>query len=247
MWRILCFRRNFRGEICVTRVLKLQQRKPLKHGWLGNDFCRFGKTKRIRTKRAASFREGWLKKCLLHGQVGPFPLPNSVAPLIVWRGRGVFRQFSAASFYGTAEILLVFPPSTPLYICLKKSRSPSSESPCTENWSQKPGIGFSWFWSNKKSAKGMCFKQHLKSISFACIGRQASRCFSLQRDWLDRSNPSILTGRLPSLKLTARTWKLVVWRLLSLWEGLFSGVMLVSGRASLEKMMGPGRRDGLLS
>lgn len=64
-------------------------------------FAVLGKTQKIiRTKLAVSFREEWLKKCLLHGQVGPFPLPNSVAPLIVWRGRGVFRQFSAASFQG---------------------------------------------------------------------------------------------------------------------------------------------------
>ena len=36
--------------------------------------------------------------------------------------------------------------------------------------------------------------------------------------------------RVPSLKLTVRTWKLMVGRLLSFWEGLFSGAMLVLGR-----------------
>lgn len=40
----------------------------------------------------------------------------------------------------------------------------------------------------------MCFKEH--EIHLVCIiGRQASRYFSLQRGLLDRSNPSILTGR----------------------------------------------------
>ena len=35
---------------------------------------------------------------------------------------------------------------------------------------------------------------------------------------------------LPSLKLTARTWKWMVGRLVSFWSGLFSGAMLVLGR-----------------
>ena len=34
----------------------------------------------------------------------------------------------------------------------------------------------------------------------------------------------------PSLKLTNRTWKCMVGILLSYWDGLFSGAMLVSGR-----------------
>ena len=34
----------------------------------------------------------------------------------------------------------------------------------------------------------------------------------------------------PSLKLTVRTWKWMVGILVSFWEGLFSGAMLVSGR-----------------
>ena len=37
-------------------------------------------------------------------------------------------------------------------------------------------------------------------------------------------------NRVPSLKLTACPWKLVVGRLLSFWEGPFSGAMLVLGR-----------------
>ena len=42
---------------------------------------------------------------------------------------------------------------------------------------------------------------------------------------------------IPSLKLTARTWKLMVGILVSLWDALFSGAMLVSGRVSCSWMM----------
>ena len=35
-------------------------------------------------------------------------------------------------------------------------------------------------------------------------------------------------GELPSLKLTVRTWKWMVGKLVSFWDGLFSGAMLVS-------------------
>ena len=38
---------------------------------------------------------------------------------------------------------------------------------------------------------------------------------------------------LPSLKLTVRPWKWMVGILLSFWEGLFSGAMLVSGRVNV--------------
>ena len=39
-----------------------------------------------------------------------------------------------------------------------------------------------------------------------------------------------LSDMLPSLKLTNRPWKLMVGRLLSFWDTIFSGAMLVSGR-----------------
>ena len=39
---------------------------------------------------------------------------------------------------------------------------------------------------------------------------------------------------IPSLKLTARTWKWMVGRLVSFKEGLFSGAMLVSGRVCIQ-------------
>ena len=39
-----------------------------------------------------------------------------------------------------------------------------------------------------------------------------------------------LSDMLPSLKLTNRPWKLLVGRLLSFWDTIFSGAMLVSGR-----------------
>ncbi len=41
-------------------------------------------------------------------------------------------------------------------------------------------------------------------------------------------------GSFPSLKLTARPWKLVVGRWISFWDGLFSGAMLVSGRTIIQ-------------
>ena len=45
-------------------------------------------------------------------------------------------------------------------------------------------------------------------------------------------NCQVLGGfvKIHSLKLTARTWKWMIGRLVSFWDGLFSGAMLVSGR-----------------
>ncbi len=40
--------------------------------------------------------------------------------------------------------------------------------------------------------------------------------------------------KIPSLKLTARPWKWMVGILVSFWDGLFSGAMLVSGRVNLD-------------
>ena len=40
---------------------------------------------------------------------------------------------------------------------------------------------------------------------------------------------------LPSLKLTARTWKWMVGILLSYWDGLFSGATLYSFREAISK------------
>ena len=59
--------------------------------------------------------------------------------------------------------------------------------------------------------------------------------------WLLQFDPNHLDPRSisknikPFLKLTARTWKWVVGILVSFWDGLFSGAMLVSGRVHIYK------------
>ena len=54
--------------------------------------------------------------------------------------------------------------------------------------------------------------------------------------WINRNQ--VAKKYIPSLKLTARTWKWMVGILLSYWEGLFSRAMLVSGRV-YPKALGP--------
>ncbi len=205
---------------------------------------------RIRSRKATSLCLGTLPLAVTvnHQDDIPFLVGNPEKNLHLWLLLG------GVSFLGNFQSLLCWYPSSTykstLALCIskflfcpghdlfddvfnvtsmdKRMAFPRSQHltflvPCLPGFFHVSWQGDKVTVSCAEGDTGFIYKGELK---FESLGPK-----KLQSWWNKKFKFSrIFNGDLPSLKRTARTWKLVVGRWISFWNGLFSGAILVSGR-----------------